>query len=100
LQLGERVDPRKFHGCVFLVTVGWNGKVRKRWDAKNTLRKKGARDFIRIHDLRFIDFDGSRASHEASNARKAAAGNDPLAAASPRFSREVFETLYFSRKLN
>ena len=96
LELGDRIDPRKFHGAIFSVTVGWNGKIKNRWEAKNILRKKGAKDFLRIHGLKFIDFDGSRASHTPS-ARKAA-GDDPLAA-SPRFSREVFEQTYFSRKM-
>ena len=99
LELGDRLDPRKFYGCVFLVTVGWNSKVRRRCDAKNALRKKGAKDFLRVHDLKFIDFDASRTLHTTS-ARRAAAGDDPLAAASPkRFPRENFEQSYFNRKL-
>jgi hypothetical protein len=99
LELGDRLDPSKFHGCVFLVTVGWNGKVGRRWDAKNMLRKKGAKDFLRIHDLKFIDFDASRASYTASARR--GTGLDPLVPLSqaPQI-REVFEQHYFSRKLN
>jgi len=99
LELGERLDPRKFHGCVFLVTVGWNSKVTKRCDAKNTLYKKGPKDFLRVHDLKFIDFDESRASHTKSARR--GTGVDPLVPLSQaRQPREVFEHIYFNRKLN
>ena len=99
LELGDRILPNKFVGCVFSVTIGWSGKVGGRYDFKTALHKKGSKDFLRIHDLKFVDFDPSRAPHTSKVRKAAGVGPDPLTAASPDgFSSYDFERWYLGTK--